>query len=62
MIESEGQHAEVAANLGVTESRISQIRSRLKKEVVDAAVIEERYAEYRDDPDSSKLLVRWIKL
>ena len=50
-----------AAVLGVCESRVSQLRQRVRRDIRDGMLLEEKLAEYRDDPDASKLVVDWIK-
>ena len=63
VFDAEMPQREVAAIFGVTETRISQmIRAKILPEIRRAAVIEETWAIYNDDPDASKLLVRWIAI
>lgn len=55
--------AEVAEILGVTEARICQIvRGRVQRAVESAYLLGEALDLYRDDPETSKLRVDWIKL
>ena len=63
VFDAEMPQREVAAIFGVTETRISQmIWAKILPEIRRAAVIEETWAIYNDDPDASKLLVRWIAI
>lgn len=51
----------IAAVLGVTPSRISQISRAVEREVERAAVLAEALAIYHDDKDASLLEVDWIQ-
>ena len=54
---------EIAAQLGITESRVSQIiKARIKPAIERAYVLQEAWDLYHDDPDYSKLQVGWMKL
>jgi len=61
--EEEMPRREIAAQLGITESRVSQIiKARIKPAIERAYVLQEAWDLYHDDPDYSKLQVGWMKL
>lgn len=53
---------EIADILGITESRVSQIMRGVERAVGAAAVLSEVASHYNDDPEYSKLEIRWITL
>jgi len=53
---------EVGEGFGLDPSRISQLLSNVKKEIVAKALIDECYDFYKDDPEYSKLSIDWITL
>jgi DNA-directed RNA polymerase specialized sigma subunit len=53
---------EIAELLGVTGSRISQLMRQVKAKISDCALIAEKYSEYCDDKDYSKIVVNWITI
>lgn len=63
MIEDEEPAEVAAALLGVTESRVSQILRRKVARAMEAAHVRQEVGDlYRDDPEYSKLMVRWIAI
>lgn len=63
LIEDEEPAEVAAAVLGVTESRVSQLQHGPVAAALEEAVLLEKIGdEYRDNPEASKLVVRWIKL
>lgn len=62
-IEHEMAQDEVAALFGVTPSLISQrINGPIKQALETSVILGEAFADYKADPEASKLLVRWIRL
>jgi hypothetical protein len=62
-IEHEMAQEDVAAIFGVTPSLICQrINGPIKRAIEASVLLGEAYADYKADPEASKLLVRWIRL
>lgn len=53
---------DVADELGVTESRVSQMVGDIKKRLSEAIILEECLPEYLEDEERQTLEVRWIEL
>lgn len=60
--DQELSRTESAELLGVTESRVSQMMSRIEKVIQQAMVLDEMLALYHDGAIESCLAVDWIKL
>jgi len=54
--------AEIGDCLGVTESRISQLKNSIKESIKSAMCLDEIWDSYHYDKDSSKMIVDWISL
>lgn len=48
--------------LGLTESRISQIKRSIDKQAQKELILKTKYIDYKNDPESSKLMVNWITI